>query len=162
MASIRVGIHLLNHQELTSYRPSAQFLRLRQLRLESPARNSGAGSEGIVDLVVVRVCIKNISDGPIAVRKNLAFKAELLGLQVWDIAGERIPAVRQIHVSLKAGVALTQTLSPNEEYQFDLVGEVQDGWLYFPGAKYELPSNRAIEMRFRYGRVFSNLVHLRK
>jgi hypothetical protein len=108
------------------------------------------------------VCTKNISDGPIEVRKNLAFKAELLGLQVCDIAGERIPAVRQIHVSLKAGVALTQTLLPNEEYQFDLVGEVQDGWLYFPGAKYELPSNRAIEMCFRYGRVFSNRVQLRK
>lgn len=157
-----ISIDVLSGERAGSYVPDDRYWMLRGLARGTPLAECVANREDKANLVVVRVLFRNTSDEPIEfLFRNIAYKAELLSLVVHDEGGAALPPIASLHVRPKPDQCSSETLLPNCTYSYDLVGEVDDGWLVFPGARYPIPQNRSLQIRFDYKGKMSNTVSVR-
>jgi hypothetical protein len=154
-------IQVLGGDELESYIPDVGYWVLRDLLHTAPSNSIRADDGERADLVVVRIEFRNSSNESIEFRfQNASCKAELLNLEVHDELGMMIPPVRRVHIRPKPNADFSEIVPASGKYVYDLVGEVVDSWLVFPGAKYQIPQNRSLRITFKYGGKTSNVVEL--
>jgi hypothetical protein len=160
MATIDLVIGTVGEAELQSYEPPPQYWALRKLLAATPS-SSPAGHEGGAKLVVIRIEFRNSSEEHIEIKfDNMTCKAELLGLEVQDDSGATVHPVRRVHMRPKSDATVSKIVPAKGKYLYDLVGEVAEGWLVFPGAKYQIPSNGKLNIKFQHRVNISNVIEL--
>jgi hypothetical protein len=161
--TIDLVISAVNDAELQSYVPSPQYSVLRDLLGTVPPSNPAEQGER-AKLVVIRIEFCNSSEEPIEVEfDNTTCKAELLNLEVRDDLGAALDPIRRLHARPKALAPVPRVVPARGKHVYDLVGEVVEGWLVFPGAKYRIPQNGNLHVQFKYNGAISNTLglHLR-
>jgi hypothetical protein len=150
-----IAIRTLSDKDLELYAPENRYWMLRSLWCEK------ANQDDKPSLVVIRIEFHNESDDSIELSfNNAACKAELLSLEVNDESGARVEPLRNIHAKLRSNSHSPHIVPSHEKYVYDLVGEVVDNWLVFPGAKYSIPQNRLLRFVFKYEGITSNVAQL--
>lgn len=155
--SLRIELQLLTGNDLDAYAPDSRFWTLRSLWRDADEATEVRPRHA--DLVVVRVAFCNDSYSPADLAfDNTACKAELHHLVIGDDQGRQIQPVRHLHIRPQAAAIKVKSLDAHSTSACDIVGEVADGWLVFPGAKYAIPANRIIDASFRFQGATSNVV----
>ena len=158
---IKIHICILSESELNAYSPEESFWLFRYLRPGMDEEESSSSAKVAVYLVVIRIEFANQSPDSIAFSfSNRTRKAECFGLEIYNAQGTRIIPERDLHIRPKPGALNPRILASHEKYTYDLVGELLDGWLVFPGAEFDLSQNSQVSIAFEYKGARSNVVHL--
>lgn len=92
---------------------------------------------------------------------NRAHKAELLGLLIEDIAGQRVMPKHNLLIKPLQPDPDRHILDGGAILLYELGGTVvEDKWLEFPGALFKLEQNETYHIRFRYAGILSNSIIL--
>jgi hypothetical protein len=156
MASFDLLIRFLAGDELQSFVPDQRYWLLREL-LRSGRTSMAEEDKAKAKLVVLRIEFRNPSEESIELEfANVTCKAELFNLDIHDDLGTAIAAVSRVHIRPLPGPRPLHIIPPFGSHVYDLVGETVEGWLVFPGAKYQIPPNGKMHVRFKYGSFLSN------
>jgi hypothetical protein len=154
----KLNIRVLGRNELSSYIPDNSFWALWELWHGGLSASALHVEKKQSNLVVIRVDFLNESNTPMELDfNNIGCKAELLNLVIKDTSGKAIRPIRGVHIRPNRSSNQTLILSRGDKYTFDLVGEVFNNNLIFPGARYALPENRVIQIMFTFDGARSNI-----
>ncbi|PHS04969.1 MAG: hypothetical protein COA78_15845 [Blastopirellula sp.] len=148
---LSITIQVLNEEELIDYAPDERYWNLWKINFMGSSDEIIKQAKANIKLVVIRIIFHNDSENSIPFEfRNLKCKAELLGLSVQDDSGYQIKAEHGLLLRLKPSDRAMPILEPDGEIVYDLVGEVFDEWLKFPGANYRIPENQILNLSFHY------------
>ncbi|HXE56244.1 MAG TPA: hypothetical protein VN541_24670 [Tepidisphaeraceae bacterium] len=155
LGAINITIRQIMGDELAAYDPGERFRTLREFWRPT---NSAIDDSSAARLLVIRVTFTNTAPGDVELPlDNSGNKAELLSLRIVEPTGHLLMPHRNIDIRLKHRPVKEPRLIPaGGSFSMDLIGELVDEWLIFPGAKYQLAPPGAYRMFFEYENVRSN------
>ena len=91
---------------------------------------------------------------------NQTHKAELLGLHVSTLTGQRIIPVHNLLIKLSKPMAGSDILKAGAYFTHILIGRLTEYGIEFPGAIFELVIGETYQLQFRYAGRNSNIITL--